>query len=56
MVKVSIGGLDLAKTVFQAHGAAAGGSMVFRRKLSRLQRLRFFAEQPRCTGAARQSG
>ena len=51
MVEVSIIGLDLAKNVFQAHGAAADGSVVFRRKLSRLQVLKFFAEQPRCTVA-----
>jgi hypothetical protein len=37
MVEVSIIGLDLAKNVFQAHGAASDGSVVFRRKLSRLQ-------------------
>ncbi len=48
MVEVSIIGLDLAKNVFQAHGAASDGSVVFRRKLSRLQVLKFFAEQPRC--------
>jgi transposase len=51
MVEVSIIGLDLAKNVFQAHGAAADGSVMFRRKLSRLQVLKFFAEQPRCTVA-----
>jgi len=51
MAEVSIIGLDLAKNVFQAHGAATDGSVVFRRKLSRLQLLRFFAEQPRCTVA-----
>ncbi len=51
MVEVSIIGLDLAKNVFQAHGAASDGSVVFRRKLSRLQVLRFFSDQPRCTVA-----
>jgi transposase len=51
MVEVSIIGLDLAKNVFQAHGAAADGSVVFRRKLTRLQMLKFFAEQPPCTVA-----
>ncbi len=30
MKEVSIIGLDLAKNVFQAHGAAADGSVVFR--------------------------
>ena len=45
MKEVSIIGLDLAKNVFQAHGASADGSVVFRRKLSRGQLLKFFAEQ-----------
>jgi hypothetical protein len=31
MKEVSIIGLDLAKNVFQTHGAAADGSVVFRR-------------------------
>uniref|UniRef100_UPI00359361D0 IS110 family transposase n=1 Tax=Blastomonas sp. TaxID=1909299 RepID=UPI00359361D0 len=51
MNELSIIGLDLAKNVFQAHGSAADGSIVFRRKLTRLQVLKFFAEQPRCTVA-----
>ena len=51
MNEANIIGLDLAKSVFQAHGAAADGSVVFRRKLTRLQVLKFFAEQPRCTVA-----
>jgi transposase len=41
-------GLDLAKWVFQAHGAAASGAVVFRKKLRRDQVLTFFAAQPRC--------
>jgi transposase len=51
MEEVGIIGLDLAKNVFQAHGAAADGSVVFRRKLARGQVLKFFASQPRCTVA-----
>lgn len=51
MVEASIIGVDLAKNVFQAHGAAADGSVAFRRKLSRQQVLKFFAAQPRCTVA-----
>ena len=46
MNEVSIIGLDLAKNVFQAHGAGADGSVVFRRKLSRAQLLKFMGEQP----------
>lgn len=41
-------GLDLAKSVFQAHGADAAGGVVFRKKLRRDQLLAFFAGQPRC--------
>lgn len=48
MGEVSIIGLDLAKNVFQAHGAGADGSVIFRRKLSRSQLLKFMAAQPPC--------
>lgn len=41
-------GLDLAKSIFQAHGADAAGAVVFRKKLRRDQVLGFFASQPRC--------
>jgi transposase len=44
-------GLDLAKSIFQAHGADAAGSVVFRKKLRRDQLLAFFAVQPRCVVA-----
>ncbi len=37
MEKVTIIGVDLAKNVFPLDGAAADGSVVFRKKLSRLQ-------------------
>jgi transposase len=48
MEEVSTIGLDLAKHVFQAHGASASGAVVFRKKLRRDQVLAFFAGQPRC--------
>jgi transposase len=51
MEKVSTIGLDLAKCVFQAHGATASGAVVFRKKLRRDQVLAFFAGQPRCVVA-----
>ncbi len=51
MKEVSIIGLDLAKNVFQAHGAGKDGSVVFRRKLSRAQLLKFLGEQPSCVVA-----
>ncbi|ESX08387.1 hypothetical protein X768_23250 [Mesorhizobium sp. LSJC265A00] len=51
MLEVNIIGLDLAKNVFQAHGADASGIALFRKKLRRDQVLRFLAEQPTCTVA-----
>ena len=51
MAEVSIIGLDLAKTVFQAHGAGADGAVVFRRKLPRAQLLKFLGGQPPCAVA-----
>jgi transposase len=41
--------LDLAKSVFQVHGADASGAVLFRKKLRRHQVLAFFAAQPPCT-------
>lgn len=48
MDSISIIGLDLAKRVFQVHGARADGHVVFRKKLSRGQLLSFFADLPPC--------
>ncbi len=48
MGEVTIIGVDLAKNVFQVHGAAADGSVVYRKKLSRPQFTRFMADQPPC--------
>ena len=48
MGEVSIIGVDLAKNVFQLHRAAADGSFVFRKKLSRPQFARFMADHPAC--------
>ena len=48
MEEVSTIGLDLAKHVFQAHGASASGAVVFRKRLRREQVLTFLAGQPRC--------
>lgn len=48
MEEASIIGLDLAKHVFQVHGARADGSVAFRRKLPRSKVLSFFAALPRC--------
>jgi len=43
MTEVSTIGLDLAKNIFQAHGANAADGVIFRRKLRRDQVLAFFA-------------
>jgi transposase len=51
MAEAKIIGIDLAKRVFQAHGAATDGSIVFRRRLSRDRLLPFLAAQPRCVVA-----
>jgi len=54
--EVSIIGLDIAKHVFQVHGADASGRAVMRRKISRVKVLAFFASQPRCTVALEACG
>jgi transposase len=41
-------GLDIAKRVFQVHGADASGKAVLRRKLQRAEVLTFFAALPPC--------
>ena len=51
MSEVTIIGIDLAKRVFQLHGARDDGTVVFRKKLSRGQVLVFFARQPNCVVA-----
>jgi transposase len=56
MGEVSTIGLDLAKTVFQVHGADASGAVVFRKKLRRVQVLSFLAAQPPCTVAMEACG
>ena len=56
MEKVSIIGLDLAKNVFQAHGACSDGSVVFRMKISRVKLLAFFASVPKCLVAMEACG
>ena len=48
MNKASTIGLDLAKQVFQVHGADATGAVVFRKRLRRTAVLQFFASQAPC--------
>jgi transposase len=49
-------GLDIAKHVFQAHGADGSGTVLFRKRLRRAQVLAFFAAQPRCVVAMEACG
>ncbi len=51
MSEVSTIGLDLAKNVFQVHGADASGVVIIRKKLRRDQVLKFLAAQPAGTVA-----
>lgn len=45
---VTTGGLDLGKVVFQVHGIAADGTVVFNRSIRRRQLLKFFERTPCC--------
>jgi transposase len=56
MGEVSTIGVDLAKNVFQVHGADASGAVLFRKKLRRHQVLTFFAGQKPCTVAMEACG
>ena len=49
-------GLDLAKNVFQVHGADAAGRAVLRKKLRRDQVLAFFGQLPVCVVAMEACG
>ena len=54
--EVTIIGVDLAKNVFQVHGAAADGSVVFRKKLTRVQFHKFMSGHPACLVAMEACG
>jgi transposase len=56
MGEVSTIDIDLAKSVFQVHGADASGAVLFRKKLRRNQVLTFFAGQKPCTVAMETCG
>lgn len=55
-MNISTIGLDLAKNVFQVHGADASGTPVLRMKLRRDHVLKFFAKQPPCLVAMEACG
>ena len=48
MDQVTTIGLDIAKHVFQVHGADAGGHVLFRKRLTRAKLLGFLAAQAPC--------
>jgi len=56
MVQATTIGLDIAKQVFQVHGADRAGKAVLRRKLKRSEAARFFSEQPPCLVGIEASG
>src|ERR671938_1146826 len=56
MNQVSTVGLDLAKHIFQLHGADSAGAVVFRKRLRRGQLLAFLATLPPCTVAMEACG
>jgi len=47
-MKDTVIGVDLAKRVFQVHGASMAGQVKFRKKLTREQFRAFMAQQPAC--------
>ena len=55
-MKVTTIGLDLAKNVFQVHGADARGATLLRKQLRRSQMAEFFAKQPPCVVAMEACG
>ena len=56
MSKITIIGLDLAKNVFQLHGADQSGKAVLRKKLRRDQVLPFLSTLPPCVVAMEARG
>src|SRR5215467_5943318 len=49
--QVSTIGLDIAKHVFQVHGADGAGHVLFRKRITRAKLLNFLAAQTRCVVA-----
>ena len=56
MSEITTIGLDLAKNVFQLHGADQSGKAVLRKKLRRDQVLAFFSTLPSCVVAMEACG
>jgi transposase len=51
MEQVTIIGLDIAKHVFQVHGADAAGHVLFRKRVTRTKLIGFLAAQTPCVVA-----
>ena len=47
-MKITMIGLDIAKSVFQAHGTDANGKCLLKRKLGRSEVASFFGKLERC--------
>jgi transposase len=56
VTKATTIGLDIAKQVFQVHGADRTGRGVLRRKLRRSEVVRFFSDLPPCLIGIEASG
>ncbi len=56
MKKITLIGLDLAKSVFQVHGVDAEGNAVLRKRLTRAQMAEFFAQLEPCIVAMEACG
>ncbi len=56
MKKISIIGIDLAKNLFQLHGAYQDGSVAFRKRVTRGKLLYFLGKQPSCLVAMEACG
>ncbi len=56
MSDITTVGLDLAKNVFQVHGADGAGRAVLRKKLRRSQVLEFFSQLRPCIVAMEACG
>ena len=47
-MKITTIGIDLAKSVFQVHGVDQHGKVIVRKRLSRAQVSKYFAQLPAC--------
>lgn len=56
MKNISIIGIDLAKNIFQLHGAYQDGSVAFRKRVTRKKLLPFLERQPACLVAMEACG